>query len=152
MSINRQEITTCARTFIGTPFRHAGRCKGVRGGLDCVGLPLMIAGELGLLDIDGKPLTGDTYKAYTAQPVDNLVLDLCVKHLVRVAVPDQQEGDVLVMKVPHSPCHVGISAGIVNGQPGIIHAYSGAEGTVEHGIDVKWARRIVAAFRFPGVV
>lgn len=151
MSTNRQQVTACARTFLGTPFRHAGRSKGLRGGLDCVGLPLMIAGELGLCDTAGLPLTGDTYKAYTPQPVNNIVLDLCAQHLQRVAMQDRQEGDVLVMKIPNSPCHVGIYAGIVNEQPTLIHAYSGADGVVEHGIDTKWARRIVAAFRFPGV-
>jgi cell wall-associated NlpC family hydrolase len=149
MSISPQQVVDCARSYVGTPFVDKGRSKG--RGTDCVGLPLMVAGDLGVCDTAGLPLTGQTYTAYSSQPVTNIVLDLCNKHLVRIPLPDKQPGDVLVMKVPHAPCHVGIYAGKVGGLPTLIHAYSGAGKCVEHNIDVRWDRRIVAAFRFPGV-
>jgi cell wall-associated NlpC family hydrolase len=118
---------------------------------DCVGLPLMIAGELGIVDTHGQPLSGETYKNYGPQPEGTLVLDLCVKHLVRGTVNAMQPGDVVVMRVPSTPCHVGIYSGVVNGAPSLIHAYAGVDKCVEHGIDAKWRRRIVAVFSFPGV-
>jgi cell wall-associated NlpC family hydrolase len=149
MSISVAQIVACARTYIGTPFRHAGRGKG--RGMDCVALPLMVAGELGILDTAGQPLTGQTYITYTSQPVDNMVLDLCAKHLVRVATLDRRAGDVVVMRLPRTPCHVGIYAGLVRGRPSLIHAYAGVDKCTEQPIDDKWERRICAVYRFPGV-
>lgn len=149
MSISTYQVIECARTFLGTPFRDRGRAKG--RGLDCVGLPLMVAGELGIKDTEGQPIHGQLYTAYSPQPINNIVLDLCAKHLVRVSLQDKQTGDILVMKVPHAPCHVGIYLGKVNGEDWLIHAYAGVDKVVEQPIDIKWQRRICAAFRFPGV-
>lgn len=153
MSISQQQVVDCARSYLDTPFSHAGRSKGKA--MDCVGLPLMIAGDLGVLDTSGLPIHGNMYTAYTPQPVNNIVLDLCRKHLVRVAVPNKQPGDVLVIRIFGStqgtPCHVGIYTGVVNGRPNILHAYTGVGRVCEHPIDPKWERFIVAAFRFPGV-
>jgi hypothetical protein len=33
----------------------------------------------------------------------------------------------------------------------VIHAYEGSKGVVEHILSLPWRRRIVGAFRFPGV-
>lgn len=149
MPVTGTQIVECARSYVGTPFAHAGRCKGKAS--DCVGLPLMIAGELGLADRAGLLLTGATYTAYSAQPVNNIVLDMCAKHLVRVPNSARQPGDLLVMKVPTNPCHVGIYSGVVRGIPHMIHSYSGVGKCCEHAIDAKWARRIVAVYRYPEV-
>lgn len=150
MSTKRSQIVDCARTYLNTPFGDKGRVKGKA--LDCVGLPLMIAEELGLVDIAGEKLHGHTYCSYSSQPSGTIVLDLCIKHLVRKGLSKIQPGDVLVMVVPTQPCHVGIFAGEVDGVPSLIHAYSGGPNKcVEQPIDVRWSRRIVAAFSFPGV-
>ena len=149
MSIKRNQVVECARSYIGTPFAHAGRVKG--RALDCVGLPLMVAGDLGLKDTSGEPLHGRLYTAYTPQPVTTIVLDLCMKHLKRKGLQDLKPGDVLVMKVPSTPCHVGIFTEMKDGLMYFVHAYTGADGTVEQPVDARWKRRIVAAFEFPNV-
>jgi cell wall-associated NlpC family hydrolase len=146
---NRQQVVECARSFIGTPFAHAGRSKG--RGLDCVGLPLMVAGELGLTDTNGQPLNGQLYTAYTPQPVDTIVLDLCATHLRRKGLQDIKPGDILVMKVPSTPCHVGILTEMHGDQLYLVHAYTGVGKCVEQPVDVRWKRRIVAAFEFPNL-
>lgn len=145
----KADIVATARTYIGTPFVDKGRLKGKA--CDCVGLPLLVAGELALRDKHDQPLTGQTYCSYTAQPVDDIVLATCVRHLCRRSLTDLQPGDVLVMRLPDTPCHVGIYCGLVDGVPHLVHAYNGAKGCVEHPIDVRWRRRICAAFYFPGV-
>lgn len=150
MPVSRAQIVACARTYLETPFGDKGRVRGKS--LDCVGLPLMVAEELGLVDNDGERLHGRSYISYSSQPTGTIVLDLCIKHLVRKGLSKIQPGDVLVMVVPTTPCHVGIYSGIVDGVPHLIHAYSGGpDKCVEQPIDVRWKRRIVAAFEFPGV-
>ena len=148
MAIKREQIVTKAREYDGTPFAHQGRVKGLA--CDCVGLPLMVAGELGLNDINGQPVNGALYRNYSPQPTGNYVLEICCKHLRRKAVNQLKPGDVLCMKVLTAACHVGIYTGEVNGVPHLIHAYNGgAEKVSEHCIDDRWRKRIVAAFEFP---
>ena len=145
----RKQILDVARTYLNTPFAHQGRTRGF--GLDCVGLPLMIAQELNIVDTKGRPMNGGLYSTYTGQPIDTLVLDCCIEHLVRKVVTQLKPGDIVCMRVDNVPCHVGIYDE-VNGQPWIIHAYNGGScKVVEHGIDRKWWRRITAAFEFPGL-
>lgn len=148
MSIKRSQIVECARSFIGTPFGHAGRIKG--RSLDCVGLPLCVAGELGLSDTSGLPIHGQLYTAYTPQPVTNIVLDLCIQHLRRKGLQDVKPGDVLVMKLP-VPCHVGIFTERKDGVDYFVHAYTGTGFCTEQPVDERWKKRIVAAFEFPNL-
>ena len=150
MSISRREIVDCARSFVGTPFVDKGRGKG--RGIDCVGLPLMIGGELGLVDTGGQPINGQTYKAYAAQPVTGVVRELCSKHLVRKALEERKPGDIVLMRFMGTPtCHVGIYAGEVDGVSYLIHAYATAGKCVEQPIDDRWWRFIVAIYSYPGI-
>lgn len=146
--ITRERIVAAARVYIDTPFGHQGRTKG--RALDCVGLPLMVAGDLGLVDKDGQPLHGGCYTTYSPQPVGNYVYQMCQKHLVYKPVREMLPGDVLVFAVPSAPCHVGIVSA-EKGAINIIHAYNVAGKCVEHVLDVKWQRRIVGCFKFPEV-
>lgn len=61
---DKEQIIAKAREFIGTPYLHQGRVKGA--GIDCCGLVIQVAKELGLSDYD---LTG--YSRY-ADGVDFL--------------------------------------------------------------------------------
>jgi NlpC/P60 family putative phage cell wall peptidase len=149
--MKRADIVAVARTWIGTPFVHQGRIKGL--GCDCVGIPLCVAQELGADDKDGQPMTGKMYASYSPQPEGNYVHRMCQKHLVQKPVRQMKPGDVISMNVISAPCHVGI-LGDANGLT-IIHAYSGASNkVVEQPMDVKWRRRIAGlagCFAFPGV-
>ncbi len=44
------EVVRVARTWLGTPYHHQGRVKGA--GVDCAGLSVGVAKELGLSDVD----------------------------------------------------------------------------------------------------
>lgn len=157
------QIVAAARKYLGTPFGHQGRIAGTR--LDCVGLVLCVAHDLGLLDKTGIPITRDMYAAYSAQPAGNFVYQACLRHLEYKPVQEIAPGDVAVLAIPHMPCHVAIVGDSVNQRPiylpiasrtdalTLIHAYAGGTAEcVEHRIDYRWQKRIAAAFRFPGVV
>jgi len=147
--MKRAEIVRVARTWLGTPFIHQGRVKGV--GVDCPGIPLCVAEELGLKDKNGEPMTGRMYHNYTAQPVGTYVHDMCCKHLVRVGLSKMKLGDVVSVNMLTAPCHVAI---IGEGKDGLtlIHAYDGGTHKVtEQPLDEKWRRRIAGCFQFPEV-
>jgi cell wall-associated NlpC family hydrolase len=147
----RKQIQAAARTWHGTPFADKGRVKG--RGLDCVGLVLCVAEELGVIGLDGRPMRGADYMDYHSQPAGTLVHDECCKRLIRKLPKDIVPGDIVSMRLPDYPTHVGIITE-VGGHLYIIHAYDGllTKKCVEHILDFKWRRRIVGAFEYPGTV
>jgi NlpC/P60 family putative phage cell wall peptidase len=148
--MKRTDIVACARTYIDTPFEHQGRIKGQK--MDCVGLPLCVAGELGLRSTAGDTINGDLHRHYSPQPQGDFVHQMCAKYLVRKGVSQMQPGDVLTLRIETAACHVAIVGDSPEGLT-LIHAYSGgAEKVVEHRIDDRWHKRIVGCFSFPEVV
>jgi hypothetical protein len=129
----RKQISAKAREYLGTPFQHQGRLKGKA--CDCVGLPYCVGAELGLRSTDGKLIDKNENLNYQAQPTDNFVQQECQRLLVEKPIYQMQEGDVLLMKMPTIPCHVGIVTRMYVGTPdecfGIIHSYSPARKVVE---------------------
>lgn len=155
---SRAAIVAKAREFLRTPFAHQGRIK--HRALDCVGLPILVASELGLVDTAGAPFTPTMYGNYPRQPGRDLVLAACKKHLIEKKFEDVRPGDVLAITNPRWTTHAAI-VGEFNGALTLIHAYGmgnirrpaprGTEIVVEHGINIKWRRRITACFCYPGV-
>lgn len=135
--ITRAQILAAARETLGTPFRHQGRLVGV--GLDCAGVACYVAERLGLrydapLDYPREPYRGQLRGTLDAQP--------CL-----TPTRDPQPGDVLLMRFAREPQHVGIMTDI-----GVLHSYEAIGRVVEHRLDDVWSARIVAAYRFAGVV
>lgn len=131
-------IVAEARSYIGTPFHHQGRVKGI--GIDCVGLVIGIAHALGLSDFD----TAD----YGRQPDPVAMGATLDAHLDRVNLSDIRPGDILWLRMIWEPMHLAI---VTEVDPlRIVHAYQrpGLSRCVEQGIDDAWRRRIVACFRY----
>lgn len=124
-----------ARDWLGTPFRHQGRRKGV--GVDCIGLIVGVAHALGL---DPCDRTG-----YPRQPDGRSLEEALDRHLLRLGPGDMRPGDILLMRIRRLPQHVGILA--ERGM--LIHAHSSAGRVVEMRLDARWWDRVVAAYRFP---
>ena len=145
--ITANDLLTAARRYLETPFHHRARILG--RGMDCVGLVLSVGEDLGLSDRNGKPFRREDYPYYAKQPADRFVHEECTRRLLRkpfVLAP----GDVVTIRLPQFPCHVGILSDM-NGL-GIIHAYAGGRGIVtEHCLDTAWKQRIVGVFTIPGV-
>ena len=121
-------FVAAARAYVGTPFRHQGRDH---LGLDCIGLVVCAARDA------GYTLTDRT--DYPRDPNGLLSVELARQFdAVETAAP----GDILLMRFRGEPQHVAILAGAT-----LIHGYASIGRVVEHGLDVKWRRRIVQAYR-----
>lgn len=131
--ITREAIVAAARGYLGVRYQHQGRN---RAGMDCAGLIVCVAHDLGVE-------VGDVC-GYARTPNSDSLRQAVESQAVRVATP--RTGDILLMRFDADPQHLAIMTDV-----GMIHSYAQARRVVEHSIDAGWARRIVAAHQFPGV-
>jgi cell wall-associated NlpC family hydrolase len=112
----RAEIVAEARSWIGTPYRDHGRIKGQ--GTDCVGLPVMVCRNVGLVapDFDVPP--------YTQHPDGVTLMTWCRDLMTRVPKEKMQIGDLLVFAITVYPQHLAILGDYAHGGFSIIHASS----------------------------
>jgi cell wall-associated NlpC family hydrolase len=138
-----QDIVAEAREWLGTPWNHQERLKGV--GTDCAGLVIGIAKAR--LDFKAP------VPAYSRTPgANNELLKLCRKYMTPVRQPAL--GRVAVMrfegeKLSH---HLGIFGDYPLGGLSLIHGYATSRKVVEHRLDEIWLDRVAAVFILPGVV
>ncbi len=143
-SQNKQKkITNQARTWLGTPFHHQARLKGV--GCDCLGLVVGVVDELGLKDKNGKLLAAYDEIAYSKEP-DGAYLTQKLTDLLE-EVQEPQAGDLALFSVRDNPQHLAIITDY-EGTLGMIHAYAPARRVVEHRLDDDWNSRLVKVFRW----
>lgn len=138
MSVQRSDIVTVARTWVGTPFIKGQRTKGV--GCDCSGLVFGVAQELGIQLKDNQ-----LYRGWDKGVFRNMA-DYVGKQLIPVSVP--QIGDVMLFRVKalhKRPTHMGIKTEL-----GMIHTWTGTAGVIEHGL-YYFADLFVCAFKYPGI-
>ena len=139
-------IIAAARKYVGTPWMHQGRVTS----LDCVGLALAVAEDLGLRDREGKPILRVDYMNYARQPRDNFLDAECARRLIARPLAELAPGMLAILRAPL--CHAGIVASVAhNGVPEyltLIHAHA-VHKIAEHRIDEIWRSRIVACFSFP---
>lgn len=128
------DLIVQARALLGVPFRHQGRN---RYGVDCIGLVVLAARACGL-DVSADRTD------YPRDPVGALQPALLGRLSEVTAV--WWPGDVLLMRFGNEPQHVALWTGA-----GIIHAMARSGRVVEHGLDAKWRRRVVAVYRFPEI-
>jgi len=130
--VNAASIIAAARGCLGTPFRHQGRVKGV--GVDCAGLCVWVARELGLdhYDVDGygRIPAGGEFGAH---------LDAMLEQ-----VPAPTPGGILFMTFGGEPQHVAIYTDCDT----IIHATSELGKVVEHRLDDLWRSRVFCCYKF----
>lgn len=132
----RAKIIEEARSWIGTPFKHQGRLKGLA--VDCAGLVIGIAHALQLSEFD--------YTAYSHQPDGITLKRLLNQQLKPIFLSAAQSGDVLLMRFEAAPQHLAILS-----EEAIIHAYAQVRCCAEHRLDEVWRSRIVSAYAYPGV-
>ena len=140
----RQQIIDEARTWLGTPFHHQGRLKGV--GADCAGVVDGVARAFGF--------SGNVPVNYGRQPDCKAMKAVLNEHMDPIPVAEATLADVLWFAFDGDPQHVGIITDI-----GILHSYSlrshlsGLEAgrCVEHRLNDLWRKRIRGAWRFRGI-
>lgn len=146
-AITRADVITVARTWIGTNYEHQHRVKG--HAVDCVGLVIGVARELGLVakDFDVEP--------YPRKPDGKTLLAQCARFMTPVPDEDVKPGHILVLEYRRDPQHMGILADYLHGGFSLIHAYGSLDGK---GRVEEWnmahnlrAFRPIRAFALPGV-
>lgn len=145
----RAAIVATARTWLGTPWAHQARLRGI--GVDCIGLVGEVGCAAGALAPELWREVSERWSGYSRRPSGGALRETCAKHLVEVEVWDAQPGDVLLMHFGAEPQHLAIVSAADRGSLSIIHAYMRARRVVEHRVDATWAARIVAAYALPGV-
>ena len=137
----RAEVVATARQWIGTPFRE--QCH-VRGhGADCVGLNIGIGQDIG-------DLPSGFNIVYKQSPDNRRMRKECDKYMKPVPVSDMQPGDVVLIQTASEPHHMGILVDYRQGL-GIVHALKARGKVVEHRLDSRLRRSIVAAYSYPSV-
>ena len=131
----REQIVTIARTWVNTPWKHQGRS---RYGLDCVGLLIVVARELGM--------AVDDHTQYTHEPDTAVLLEHLRKYTTEIPVADAGPGDLVLMAIHGRRQHVGILT-----DHGLIHAAALYRKVTEHTLSPDWQQAIVKAFRLNGV-
>jgi NlpC/P60 family putative phage cell wall peptidase len=143
--ITGEDVVAEARRWIGTPWRHQARLRGV--GVDCGGLVVGVGQALGLPVRDHPP-------GYSRLP-DGVSLRACVESQCR-RIPVLEPGAILLMRWETEPQHLAIVSTLPEGF-GMIHAWAGMRRVVEHGLTPEWQARIVQdegwplIYRLPGV-
>ena len=141
-------IVDAARSWIGTRFHHQGRLKkshNHKGGVDCLGLLVGVAGELDLKTPDGIAITDFDITDYSHHPDTDNLKTILNNILNTKTKNDIQPGDVLILEVDSNPQHLGIVSNY-NKSLGLIHAYAPARGVIEHALDECWQARVSAVF------
>ena len=136
-----------ARSLIGTPYLHQGRKTGPLGGLDCIGVPIVVINRLQLI--------GDRYFDYLAYGRDGsgILEDVVSQYCPRL--PEPRPGAMLLFKAtPHQTvaqhCAICTDWGTKQGATlGMVHAYQNIGYVREHELIPFWRDRLIAVYGFP---
>lgn len=139
----KHQVVEEARTWLGTPFVHQGRQKGV--GCDCAAIIVRVAKMVGM--------EANDLKGYGRSPNAGRLQQCLRTQLHEIPIDAAVPGDVLLMRFFGDPQHIAIVTDL-----GIIHSYSRVSRkkaecgcVVEHRLNRVWKSRICAAFEFPGL-
>lgn len=136
----RERLVAAARSCIGTRFLHQGRQRGI--GLDCAGLLLYCAADVGL------PHHDFPNRNYSRWPtLGRRLIDFVGGQTVPVPVEARKPGTILLFWCyrPTLPQHLAM----VSGPETMIHAWYDAGQVVECSLS-GWHDKIVGAFEFHG--
>lgn len=144
--IDRAQIASAARGWVGTPFQHQQRERGVA--VDCAGVVIGVARELALVE------PGFDVNGYTRLPDGRTLLEHCRRWMREIDVEAMTVGDVLVVRFDREPQHFGILVDYRHGGLAIVHAATKYGRVVETRLlfgSSPRAMKFVAAFALPGV-
>lgn len=128
-----------ALTWLGTPYHHQGRVKGV--GTDCGMLLCEVYHECGLIPfVDPRPYPADWHLHQMEQKYLQWIKTYCDE------VTDPQPGDIVLYHFGKCVSH----AGIVVEWPTIIHAYLNQGVILSDGTKGSLSRRLAGFFRVRG--
>lgn len=139
--ISLDQLFAAARSYSGVRWHHQGRS---RVGVDCIGMFICVAHDLGLSDADAS--------GYGTTPDGSLSIGLRKHCILQPAGTQPEPGMVAEMRFDREPQHVGLIVPYHLGGLGLLHAMSRyPRKVVEHRLDDVWRSRIVALYKLPGV-
>ena len=136
-----KQVVDCARSYLGTPFHHQGRLKGI--GLDCVGLLIRVGHDLGLTEFD--------HTGYPRQPIEERLYERFREELDEINSWEALPGDIVLFRILKHPQHLAILGDYHGGGLSLIHAYSPVGKVTEAHFSASWGSRAFAYFRYKGV-
>ena len=141
--VNRSQIISAARGWIGTPYHHQASVKHV--GCDCVGLLRGVWRE----SIGPEPETAPNYSMDWGEANgDETMLRYFRRHLREIPVSDAQPADIVCMR--WRQLVVAKHCLILTMPDHAIHAVNGNPVT-EIFVSDWWREKFCFAFSFPGV-
>lgn len=135
--VTGKDIYLAARKLIGTPYIHQGRKRGI--GVDCIGVPIWIAKELGLGDFNKF-----NYPRLPDGSMQARISEVCSDCLM-------EPGVLLVFRISSVAQHCGIVSELQDGRYGLIHAWDIAGRVAEHRLTKDWIKKVVGCYGLPGV-
>jgi len=132
------DVAAKALEFRDVPFVHAGRDRAV--GIDCAGLVILVAQDLGLTDFD--------VVGYQREPNPEEFRRLLRANMDEVSFASLQLGDVLTFAMPAEQ-HLGIVVGVSPLK--LAHSYQQAGKCVLHALGREWLLRIRGCYRYRGL-
>jgi len=140
MTIKRSQIVQTAKSYLGVPWTHQGRS---RAGVDCVGLVVAVAGDLGILPPDL------VIPPYRTRP-DASLLSYFDTHMTPVSLRAIKDGTVVIFAYGGSPYHAGIVVNV--NSSAIVHAYAAHRKVVPDHLEASTkGRTLIRAYDYPGV-
>lgn len=144
--IERAAIVDAARALVGTPYGHQGRVPGLGGRVDCIGVPVLVAWEMGV-----KPRAWDV-RGYRPIPDGHTLMRRLRSEMGReVSYAEMRPGDLVVLDWGQFPHHVAIIGDYHLGGLSMIHADNIQRKVIEHRLRIDAPARFVTAFEFPEV-
>jgi cell wall-associated NlpC family hydrolase len=144
-------IVAQARTWLGTQFHHQGRLKATtehKGGVDCLGLLIGVANELGLRERrGGQLLSAYDETDYAWLPSGEALQAKLADVLNPIHVQDIQSGDIALFRLDGNPQHLGILNQSDKNVFTLIHAFAPSRKVVEVQFDDFWRRHLHGVFR-----
>lgn len=142
MSATPREIIVTARSLLETPYLHQGRVPGKDGGLDCIGVPIVIINRLQLIG---------TFFDFTAYGRDGSgILEKTVAQYCK-PLPEPRPGAMLLFKTTPEQTvaqHCGVCTDW-GSELGMVHAYQNVGFVREHELIKFWQDRLVSVYAFP---
>lgn len=134
------DVCAAARGHLETRWMHQGRLPGVA--LDCAGLVIVVARQLGLVapdfDVNG----------YSRTP-DGTMLRWCEESMTRIQALEL--GAVLAMQTDKQPQHLGIVGDYRHGGFSLIHAHTLAGRVIETRLMPAKNLVVRGIYRMPGI-
>lgn len=140
MSATRQQVLTCARSYLGVRFKHLGRSR--EEGVDCFGLIICVSWE--------KRLSQFTFSAYGRIPHPPTVKKLCQEQMIEKPITQMQPADVLLMFHKRWICHLAFVGD--KGAPfSLIQADSDRPGVSEVSFTAEHLARVDSCYQLPNI-